>query len=216
MRERFVSQRRRRFVRPCAQPQCLDHGRRRSRARRARCPNHTRPRQTALTGGLRPGLPTCSTGSPTCRRPVCTTFMRCTQISPSVSMWVRSSKRRGHGRTVCIRPERQPGEVRSTDREVHPGGRHAGSVFGLNGPAHTRDNRAAARAARYVFRTQIVALRRVRPRRRSCPFRELQAAPAVAACRCVIHFAPIGIFIPALSPLVRDTGGEGRRAAETV
>ena len=30
MRERSVSQRRRRFVRPCAQPQCPDHGRRRT------------------------------------------------------------------------------------------------------------------------------------------------------------------------------------------
>ena len=52
----------------------------------------------------------------------------------------------GHGRTVCVRPERQPGEVRSTDRQAHPGGHHARSAFGLNKPAHARDSHAAASA----------------------------------------------------------------------
>ena len=52
----------------------------------------------------------------------------------------------GHGRTVCVRPERQPGEVRSKYRQARPGGRRAGSAFGLNRPAHRRDSHAAASA----------------------------------------------------------------------
>ena len=39
------------------------------------------------------------------------------------------------------------------------------------------------------------------------PFRELSIAPALA-CRRVMHFDSIGIFLPPLSQLVRDMSGD--------
>ena len=38
----------------------------------------------------------------------------------------------GYGRTVCVRPERQPGEIRSGDGQVHSGEHRAGSALGTS------------------------------------------------------------------------------------
>ena len=44
---------------------------------------------------------------------------------------------------LCVGPERQPREVRSSDGRAHPGGHRAGSPFGLNGSYASGQGRGA-------------------------------------------------------------------------